>query len=36
MNIIQKRFYDRETIAAFNYEIHQMPFILTLPSMELK
>ena len=31
-----KRFYDRETIAGLNYEIHQMSFIPHLPSMQLK
>ena len=30
---IQKRFYDRETIAALNYEIQHMSFITPLPSM---
>ena len=31
-----KRFYDRETIAGLNYEIHQMSLIPHLPSMQLK
>jgi hypothetical protein len=32
----QRRFYDRETTAAVNYEIQQMSFIPLLPSMQLK
>ena len=32
----QKRFYNRETIAALNYEIRQMSFIHPLHSMQLE
>ena len=32
----KKRFYNIETIAASNYEIHQMSFIPSFPSMQLK
>ena len=33
---IQNRFYNRETIAALNYEMHQKSFITPFPSMQLK
>ena len=32
----QKISYDRETIAALNYEIHQISFISPFPSLQLK
>ena len=32
----EKRFYNRETIDASTYEIHQMYFIPPFPSMHLK
>ena len=34
--LFQKSFYNRETIAAFNFEIHQMFFITPFPSIQLK
>ena len=33
IKIQQKRFYDRETFAALNYQIHQMSFIQAFPSI---
>ena len=32
----QKRFYNRETLSALYYEIHQMYFLPIFPSMQLK
>ena len=31
---VKNRSYHRERIAASNYEIHQMPYILPFPSMQ--